>query len=75
MRDYAKRGLLSPLSPAFRGTTSVSAVGAIYKSAPRMPRAYWDPPRSHGTGKNCDLREEGGRVMSITRPRVCGSYL
>lgn len=60
MWDYAKCGLLSPLSPAFRGTTSVSAVGAMYKSAPRMPRAYWDLPCSHGTGEKIAIR--GGDV-------------
>lgn len=49
MRDYAKRGLLSPLSPAFRGTTGVNGVGAIYKSAAAYAQSvYWDLPRSHG---------------------------
>ena len=48
MRDYAKRGLLSLLIPAFRGTTGVSTVGSLC-TIQIYPAEYcpnWDLPRS-----------------------------
>ena len=73
MRDYAKRGLLSLLIPAFRGTTGVSTVGSLC-IIQIYPAAYcpnWDLPRSFvDREKNCY-----SNTMSIRFTVLCGLYL